>query len=72
VLQIGASATNKGFLPISGPVAASLSAACLPASQGLMIDCSLSAFVLGNCFVLLTVCICSSPDSRDSELPFFA
>lgn len=45
--------------------------ACLPDSQGPMIDCSLSAFVLGNCFVLLTVCLCSSPDSRDSTLPFF-
>lgn len=37
-----------------------------------MIDCSLSAFVLGNCFVLLTVCLRSRPDSRDIAAPFFA
>lgn len=48
-------------------------ARALPASDshGPMIDCSLSAFVLGNCFVLLTVCLCSRPDSRDSVPPFF-
>lgn len=48
------------------------SLACLPDSHGPMIDCSLSAFVLGNCFVLLTVCLRSRPDSRDIAAPFFA
>lgn len=48
------------------------SPACLPDSHGPMIDCSLSAFVLGNCFVLLTVCLRSRPDSRDIAAPFFA
>lgn len=43
----------------------------LPNSHGPMIDCSLSAFVLGNCFVLLTVCLCSNPKRRDMELPFY-
>lgn len=70
----GASAANEGFLAIFKPrrcVPLCLSA-CPPDSHGLMIDCSPSAFVLGNCFVLLTVCLCSSPDRRDSAAPFFA
>lgn len=61
---------TRAFCPFSSPGTACLSA-CLPGSHGPMIDCSLSAFVLGNCFVLLTVCLCSSPDSRDSMPPFF-
>lgn len=41
-----------------------------PDSPGPMIDCSLSAFVPGNCFVLLTVCLRPGPDSRDIAPPF--
>ena len=60
---------TRAFCPFPSPGAACLSAS-LPDSHGPMIDCSLSAFVPGNCFVLLTVCLCSSPDSRDSMPPF--
>lgn len=60
---------TRASCPFPSPGAACLSAS-LPDSHGPMIDCSLSAFVPGNCFVLLTVCLCSSPDSRDSMPPF--
>lgn len=71
-IEVAASATNKELLsPFQAATAtAEHPPTPTPDSPGPMIDCSLSAFVPGNCFVLLTVCLRPGPDSRDIAPPF--